>query len=183
MSADQQSDHEREAKDELERGPEHGHESDEVEAALDVLEIGGLEGGDLGLFLGEGADETGAGEVLLGFGGDVGEHGLDALEALMNLAAKILNHDADHGQRQECVKRKAMADVQHENQGESREHNCVSCVHKTRAQQHAHGIQIIRGLCHDVARACALIKAVGKTFEVAEHIVAKVEFNLAGGAD
>ncbi len=33
VAADQKGDHEGEAEDELERGPEHGHEADEVEAA------------------------------------------------------------------------------------------------------------------------------------------------------
>ena len=93
VAADEEGDHEREAEDELERGPEHGHEADEIEAALDVLEVGGLEGGDLGFFLGEGADEAGAGEVLLRLGGDVGEHGLDALEAAVDAGAEVLDED------------------------------------------------------------------------------------------
>ncbi len=88
MSADQEGDHGGEAEEELEGGPEHGHEADEVEGAADVLEVGGLEGGDFGVFLGEGADEAGAGEVLLGLGGDVGVHGLDALEAAIDAVAR-----------------------------------------------------------------------------------------------
>ena len=89
------------AEHEFERRPEHGHEADEAEAAADVFLVGGLEGGDLGLFLGEGADEAGAGEVLLGLGGDVGEHGLDALEAVVDAASEVLDEDAGDGQGDE----------------------------------------------------------------------------------
>ena len=52
---------------------------------------------DLGFFLGVGADEAGAGEVLLSASGDVGEHGLDALEAVVNPASEVLNDDAEDG--------------------------------------------------------------------------------------
>src|ERR1700761_8029769 len=93
VAANQQRDHQRKTKDELECWPEHGHQAYEVEAALDVLEVSGLEGGDLCLLLGEGADQACAGEVLVGFGGDVGEHGLDALEAFVNTRPEVLNQD------------------------------------------------------------------------------------------
>ena len=83
VAADEEGEHEGEAEDEFEGGPEHGHEADEVEAALYVLDVCGFERGDLGLFLGEGADEAGAGEVLLRLRRDVGEHGLDALEQFL----------------------------------------------------------------------------------------------------
>ena len=59
-----------------------------------------LEQRDLGLFLHVGADDARAGKILLGAGGDVGKHGLNALEALVDLAPEILHHDADDGERQ-----------------------------------------------------------------------------------
>ncbi len=114
VSSDEEGDHQREAEDELQRGPEHGHESDEVEAAADVLLVGELEGGDLGFFLGEGSDEAGAGEVLLGFGGDVGEHGLNALKALVDAGSEVLDEDGGHGQRDEGEEGEARADAIHE---------------------------------------------------------------------
>ena len=40
------------------------------------------------LFLDVGANHAGAGKVLLGAGRDVGEHGLDALEALVNAGGR-----------------------------------------------------------------------------------------------
>ena len=65
VSADEQRDDDGEAEHEFERRPEHGHEADEVEGAADVLADWALEEADLGFFLSEGADEAGAGEVLL----------------------------------------------------------------------------------------------------------------------
>ena len=71
---------------------------------------------DLRLFLHVGADDARAGKVLLGAGGNVGKHGLDALEALVNLASEILHHDADDGQRHEGEDRQLGADAEHEHQ-------------------------------------------------------------------
>ena len=99
MAADQQGDHQAEAEYEFERRPEHGHQADQVQGAPDVLQVGALEGGDLGVLLGKGADQPCAGEVLLGLGGDVGEHGLDALEAPMDALAEGLHEHRGQGQR------------------------------------------------------------------------------------
>ena len=107
MAADEEGDDERDAEDELECGPEHGHEAGEEQAAADVLLVGGFEGGDLGVFLGEGADEAGGGEVLFGLCGDVGEHGLDALEAGVDAGAEVLDEDGGEGQREEREHRQA----------------------------------------------------------------------------
>ena len=107
VAADEEGDDERDAEDELERGPEHGHEAGEEQAAADVLLVGGFEGGDLGVFLGEGADEAGGGEVLFGLRGDVGEHGLDALEAGVDAGAEVLDEDRGEGQREEGEHRQA----------------------------------------------------------------------------
>ena len=43
---------------------------------------------NLGFFLHIGTDQAGTGKVFLGPGGDIGEHGLDALEALVDAAAE-----------------------------------------------------------------------------------------------
>src|ERR1700734_2543157 len=48
VSSDEERDHQRETQDELQRGPEHGHEADEVKASAEVLLVGEFEGGDLG---------------------------------------------------------------------------------------------------------------------------------------
>ena len=97
MAADEKGDHHGYAKHEFEGGPEHAHEADQAESAADVFPVGALESFDLRFFLGEGANEAGAGEIFLGLGGDVGEHGLDALEALVNPAAHELDEDAGEG--------------------------------------------------------------------------------------
>ena len=63
-------------------------------ARRDVLAVELFEEADLGLFAGEGADEARAGVVFLGLCGDVGEAGLDALEAVVDPAAEVLDEDA-----------------------------------------------------------------------------------------
>ena len=97
VAAGQQGDDHGNAQDEFERGPEHAHELNEPQGAGDVFAVEAFEEADLRLFAGKGAHQAGAGVVLLGMGGNFGEAGLDALEAVMDLAAEILGHDA--GQR------------------------------------------------------------------------------------
>ncbi len=183
VSADEECDHEREAEDELERGPEHGHETDEVEAALDVLDVGGFEGGDLGLFLGEGADEAGAREVFLSLGRDVGEHGLDALEPAVNTVAEVLDEDRGGWHGDEGEERQLGADAVHEGQRGGHEDDGVGAVHDRGAEQLADGVEIVSGASHDVARAVGVVEDGGLALEVAEEVVAEVELDLAGGSD
>src|SRR4029077_4919809 len=56
------------AKHEFQGRPEHAHQPNQAQAAADVLLVGALEGGDLGLFLHIGANDAGAGEILLSAG-------------------------------------------------------------------------------------------------------------------
>ena len=100
-SADEQHDDHGQAEHGFQRRPQHAHQPHQLQAARDVFLVGALEALDLPLFLHVGANQSRAGEVLLRAGRDVGEHGLYALEALMNAPSEILNDDADHGQRQE----------------------------------------------------------------------------------
>ena len=76
-----------------------------------------LEGRDLGILLGEGADQARAGEVLLRLGGDVGEHGLDALEAAVDALPEGLHQHGRQRQRADCAKRQLETVVDHERQG------------------------------------------------------------------
>ena len=100
-SAEPEHDDDGYAEHQFQRGPEHAHQADQAQAAADVFLVGGFEGGDFGLLLHVGADDAGAGEIFLGAGRDVGEHGLNAFEALVNAASEILDHDAGDGQREE----------------------------------------------------------------------------------
>jgi hypothetical protein len=59
----------------------------------------------------------------------------------------------------------------------------VGAVHERRAEQHAHGVQVVGHAGHDVAGAIALIEARVLLFEVMEEIVAQVELDLARDAD
>ncbi len=145
--------------------------------------VGGLEGGDLGVFLGEGADEAGAGEVLLGLGGDVGEHGLDALEAAMDAVAEVLDEDGGGGQRDEGEEGQLGADAVHEGQRGGHEDDGVGAVHDGGAEELADGVEVVGGAGHDVAGAVGVVEDGGLAFEIGEEIVAEVELDLAGGSD
>ena len=96
--------------------PQHSHQAHQFQAATDVFLVRALEELDLGFFLHVGADQARSGKILLRARGDVGEHGLDPFEAIVNLSAEILNDDADDRQRQEGVQRELRADAQHEHQ-------------------------------------------------------------------
>ena len=183
MSSDEEGDDEGEAEDELKGGPEHGHEADEVEGAADVLLVGGLEGGDLGFFLGKGADEAGTGEILLGLGRDVGEHGLNPLEARVDARAKVLDEDGGDGKGHEGVEGQLRAYVQHEREGGRGEDEGVGRVHDGRAEELADGGEVIGGAGHDVAGAVGVEEAGRLALKVGEDVVAEVEFYLAGGSD
>ena len=122
-------------------------------------------------------------EILLSARRYVGEHRLYPLEALVNAAPEILNNNADNRQGQKSIHRKSRADVPHEDQGAGGENNGIGRIHDGRRQQHANCVQIIRRPGHDVARAGALIVGIGKPFQVAEEVIAQIEFNLARNAD
>ena len=134
-------------------------------------------------FLHVGANQASAGKVLLGAGGDVGEHGLNAFEAFVDAAAESLDHDADGGQRQERVEREPGADGDHEGQRARGVDDGVRRVHDRGAEQHADRVQVIGGARHDVAGAMALVVGVGKAFETREQIVAQIELDVARDAD
>ena len=87
-------------------------------ARRDVLAIEPFEEPDLRLFAGKGADQPYAGIVLLRLRGDVGEAGLDALEAVVNLCAEILHQDAGQRHGRQRHQRQIGADAQQEEQRE-----------------------------------------------------------------
>ena len=69
------------------------------------------------------------------------------------------------------------------NQREDGEEDGVGAVHERRAEQHAHGIQVVGHAGHDVAGAIALIEARVLLLQLAEEVVAQVELDLARDAD
>ena len=182
-ASDVEHDDHGEAEDDFESRPEHAHELNEAEAATDVLPIGRLEGVDLGLFLGEGANEAGGGEVLLGLRGDVGEHGLDALEALVDLAAHDLHENAGERQRDEGGEGEHGADAQQEVEREDGEEDGVRAVHDAGTEEHADGVEVVGHARHDVAGAALLVVLGGLLLKLQEEVVAEVEFDVAGDAD
>src|SRR5450759_1731209 len=182
-AADPQHDHNGDAKQGFQRRPQHAHQADQLETACDVFGVLALEALDLGLLLHISANQPRAGKVLLRLGRNVGEHGLDALETLVNLAAEVLYHDADHGQWQKGEQGKPGADAQHEHQSARGEHHGVGAAHDAGPCQHAHRVEVVGGPGHDVAGAGALIKAVRQPLQMGEQVVAQIEFNFARDPD
>src|SRR5205085_11974685 len=84
---------------ELQGRPEHPHEADEFQAAADVFFILFFERFNFRFLLDIGANQARSRKVFLRARGNIGEHGLNALETLVNATAESLNHDADCGQR------------------------------------------------------------------------------------
>ena len=136
-----------------------------------------------GFFLGKGAYQAGAGEVLLGLRGDVGEHGLDALEAGVDAAQRTApgcwpGAWATSATRVSYGLMRSM-----KIQGDDGEQDGVGAVHDGRAEQHAHGVQVVGHAGHDVAGAMLLVEARVLPLQVVEEVVAQVELDLAGDAD
>src|SRR5208282_385298 len=182
-SAEPQHDDNGSAEHEFQCGPEHSHQADQAKAAAYVFPVGALEGGDLGLFLHIGADDAGARKIFLGAGRDVGEHGLNAFEALVNAAAEILYDDAGNGQRQKSVEGQLGADGEHEAESAGGEDDGVGRVHDGGAEQHPDRVQVVGGAGHNVARAVALVVGVGEALKVREQVVAQIEFDIARDSD
>ena len=183
VSADQQGEDHGDAQNELQRGPEHAHELHQLEGAGDVLAVEPLEEADLGFLAGKGANQARAGVVFLGLRGDIGEAGLDALEAVVNPAAEVLHQDAGQWHGRQRHQGEPGTDAQQEKQRDHGEEDGIGAVHEGRAEQHAHGIQVVGHAGHDVAGAIALIEARVLLLQFAEEIVAQVELDFARDAD
>jgi len=125
----------------------------------DVLAIEALEQADLGFFPGKRADQARAGVVFLGLGGDIREAGLNALEAIVNLASEVLHQDACQWHGGQGHQGEPGADAQHIVEGADGKEDGVGAVHEGGPEQIAHGIQVIGQPGHDIAGAIALVKA------------------------
>ena len=182
-STEPEHDHDGNAEHEFERGPEHSHQANEFQAAADVLLIGIFKGRYFRFFLYIGPNHTRAREIFLSSGRDVGKHGLNTLETLVNPAPKVLNDDAGNGQRQEGKECQLGADPEHVEQRKCREDDGVGRIHDRRTQEVTNRAEIIRRLGHDVARAIALVEAIRKPLQMREQIVAQIELDVTGNAN
>ena len=182
-STQPQHQHHCETEQEFQRGPEHSHEAHQLQAAPDVFVVLLLERANLRLLLHVSADQPRARKVFLGARRNVGEHGLNAFEALVNSPAKILDHDAHHRQRKKSIESQPRTDRDHEGQSPSRVHHGIGRIHDGGAKQHPDGVQVVGSAGHDVAGAVALVVGERKTLQMLEQIVAQVKLNFARNAD
>ena len=158
VSADKQRDDHRYAQDELERRPQHAHQLHETQSAANVLVVEPLEEADLGFLSRKGPHQARARVVFLRLRRNVREAGLDALEACVNAAAEVLHQDTGQGHGRQRHESEIRADAQHEKQRENAQEDGVGAVHESRAEQHAHRIQIVGHAGHDVAGSVAPVK-------------------------
>src|SRR5229473_6630539 len=114
-----------ESKHGFECGPEHAHQPDQLQAAVDVFSVRSLESRDLRLFLHISPNHARSREIFLRPGRDLRKHRLDFFEAFVNQFAEILHDNADHRQWQKGVKRQLGADGEHEDQGTGGKHDRV----------------------------------------------------------
>ena len=110
---------------EFQRGPQHAISRTSFKLRADIFLVRRFEGRDLGFLLHVGADQARAGKILLRVRGNVGVHGLNTLEAVVDPAAEILDQTAGGGQRQVGLESQPRAEGKHEGQRRRHEHGCV----------------------------------------------------------
>ncbi len=177
-SAQPQHQHQGKPKQQFQRRPQHSGKARQRQAAGHIFLVAGLKQRDLGFFLRVSPDHAGAGKVLLRSRGNIRKLRLDFFKPLMNPPSEILHNNAGDRQRRKRIQRELGADLPHKDQRHGRKYQRVRRVHNRRAQQHAHGIQVIGGAGHDVARAVLLVIGIGKRFQMAKHVIAQIVFNL-----
>jgi hypothetical protein len=129
---------------------------------------------DLGALLSIGADDPHAGNVLLRERGERAELLLHFLESFVDDTSHEDADDGEEDHRQQREPRQAEIDAQHEEERERAAGDGVRQVHDRRTHSHAHGRQIVRQSCHEIARAEAAVERRVERLELREQIVAQV---------
>ena len=108
------------------------------------------------------------------------KHGLDALEAVVNFASQRLHENASQRQGDKGDEGQEWADAEEEKQRAYREQDGIGAIHDGGAQQHADGVEVIGHPGHDVAGAVLVVIRSGLFFQLAEEVVAEVQFRCRG---
>ena len=101
----------------------------------------------------------------------------------MDGSAEIAHGDDNDGNRDENPQAKRWGQAEHQNHRQHHRDDRLRGVHDSRAQNHAHRVQVIGGARHELAGAIAHIKFGLHKQEPIEQVVAKIEFDIAGEAD
>ena len=108
---------------------------------------------------------------------------LDLLVAVMNLLAENLHHQEDHRQRRQNQQRQPPIEMKHQYGGAQPHNQRIGGIHDAGADHHAHGVEVVRRLRHQLAGPAPVIEPKRKLHQVAEQIVPQIVFDFAGDAD
>src|SRR5439155_17631619 len=136
-----------------------------------------------GAFLRVGPDYSNAREVLLYAAADVGEHGLDLFETVVNAAAENHDDERDQRRRYESDHGKPPIGPQHDRNGEHGSERRLGPVHDSGAEHHTDRVKVVRGARHDVAGPIFCVETRGERYEMREEAIAEVVLDVAGDAD
>ena len=162
---------------------ERALQPDEHAVATEVLFVRPAEPFDLVGLLPVGAHDADARERFLDDGADVGELRLDALEPLVDRRPEVAHRERDERQRDEREQREPHVERQHQPDGHDEDEHGVGGVHDGRPDHHAHGVQVVGGARHQLARPPRLVVGERLPFELREDVVPDVEFDVARRAD
>ena len=112
--AHEHQEHEGQREQQGEGRPQEAGNPDQPLVLLDELLVHAVELGFLGFFLAEGADDLDSREVLAHALGELGVHGLDFFEALVNLAAEDAHHDRAERKRGDDDERQPPVKAEHQ---------------------------------------------------------------------
>ena len=173
----------REPDQHLERGHEHAPEADQFEVAVDVFAIGFVEAANLGFFLCVGAHHAHARQIFLRFGGKHRERRLNLFVERVDHFAEVPDGDGDDGHGEKNPKRERAREPEHQDDGEDHANDGLAAVHDARAEDHAHGVQIVGGARHQFAGAVADVEFRLHKEKAIQQIAADIEFDVARNAD
>ena len=162
---------------------EEALQADQAAVAAQELGVGALEAGQLGLLLAVGADDPDSGQRLLRHRRQLGQLGLDPLEAAMDGRAEAVDRDRDERQRHQGHAGQPRIDRQHQEDRDDEDDAGRDRVHHRRAGHHADGRQVVGRARHQVAGAPGLEVGQRQPLQVAEEVVADVELDVPRGND
>ena len=127
------------------------------------------------LLLGEGLDHPGAGDVLLGLGGQHGVLLAQVAEGGVDLAAEQHRHHRHDGRHDDHQKRQLPAEEEQQDQRADKPDQVFRQLHDAAGQHVAQTLDVARHAGHDFADVVVVVEAVGHLLQVVVQVGAHVE--------
>ena len=138
---------------------------------------------NLGLFLAVGADDADSGQIFLHACGERGQQRLDFFVALMDHLAEIPHGEGHRRDGQADKDRQRTREPHHNGNRGNHGDDGGAAVHDSRAQNHAHIVQVVGAAAHQLASAVAHVEGRLQLEQAVEQVATQVEFNIARNAD